>query len=85
MNDTLIIQNCDNPLEKISVPKLLRSCSMHKLHNNLLEKSSSVNPNTYDENGNIIISDTALRALLPLNVEKLTKNTKRHVDVKCVF
>ena len=51
MNDTLIIQNRDNPLEKIGLPKLLRSCSMRELHNNLLEQISSGFPDVYDENG----------------------------------
>ena len=61
MNDTLIIQNCDNPSEKISVPKLLRGCSIRKLYNDLISKSSSGFPDAYDKAGKKI-SDTALRA-----------------------
>ena len=43
---------------------------MCKLHNDLLEKSFSGFPYSYDENGNIIISDIDLRAFFPPNVKK---------------
>ena len=61
MNDTLLIQNRDNPLEKIRVPKLLRSCSMRELHNDLLAESSEGFPDAYGKDGRVIISDTSLR------------------------
>ena len=49
---------------------------MHKLHNDLLEKSLSGFPDVYDENGSIIISDTALRDFLSPNVKELTRKYK---------
>ena len=85
MDDTLLIQNRNNPLEKIRVPKLLITCSMRELHNDLVAKSSEGFPDAYDAKGNILISDTALRALMPPNIKNLPIDTKRHVDAKCVF
>ena len=76
MNDTLLIQNRDNPLEKIRVPKLLRSCSMRELHNDLLAESSEGFPDAYSTDGKVIISDTALRALMPPNIKKYTNKYK---------
>ena len=76
MNDTLLIQNRNNPLEKIRVPKLLRNCSMRELHNDLIAKSPEGFPDAYDADGNILISDTALRALMPPNIKKFTNRYK---------
>ena len=73
MNDTLLIQNRDNPLEKIRVPKLLRTCSMRELHNDLVAKTSEGFPDAYGKKGKVIISDTALRALMPPNIKKIYK------------
>ena len=86
MNDILIIQNYDNPSKKISVPKLLRSCLMRKLHNDLVSNFSSGFPDAYDKNGKAIISDTVLRALLTSNVKKLTNNYKEKCGCKgCIL
>ena len=68
MNDTLLFQNCNNLSEKICVPKLLLGCSMGKLHNDLISKSSTYVPDSYIYNRKPIMSDTTLRSLLQPNV-----------------
>ena len=82
MNDTLVTQNYDNSPEKISVPILLRGCSMRKLHNDFLSNSSLGFPDAYDKNGKSIISGTTLRVLLPPNVKKLTNKYKEKCEWK---
>ena len=86
MNDTLLIQNRDNPLEKKRVLKLLRSCSLRELHNDLLAESSEGFPDAYGKDGRVIISDTSLRALMPPNIKKYTNKYKETCGYKiCIL
>ena len=69
---------------KIRVPKLLREISIRELHNDLLSKTSSGLKEVYDENDKVIISDTALRSLIPPNIKRCQTNTKKCVAVRFV-
>ena len=82
MNDTLLIKNPDNQCDKKSIQKLPRGCSMHKLHNDLIPKTSSGFPEAYYKNRILIISTTQLRVLLSLNVKKLTTKYKEKHGIK---
>ena len=70
-NDVLLIKNPENPKQKIPVPKLLREISIRELHNDLISKTSSGLKEVYDDNDKVIISDTALRSLIPPNIKKM--------------
>ena len=49
---------------------------MRELHNDLLAKSSEGFPDAYAADGKLLISDTALRALMPPNIKKYTERYK---------
>ena len=65
-NDTLLVRDPNNPSRKIRVNKLLLQIPVRELHNNLLSEDPNIGlEGAINCNGNALISDTSLRALLP--------------------
>mmetsp|Transcript_5084 Transcript_5084/g.7971 ORF Transcript_5084/g.7971 Transcript_5084/m.7971 type:complete len:182 (+) Transcript_5084:2-547(+) len=73
-NETLLIADPDNPTHKKRVAKLLLEISIRELHNDLLHEERGL-VTVRNEKGDVLISDTALRYLVP---EQLRRMTKRH-------
>ena len=68
-NDTYIVKNEDGT--QGHVPKLLLECSVRELHNDLIKVPEQGGlEGAVNDSGEIIISDTALRAHLPKNLKK---------------
>jgi hypothetical protein len=62
--------------KKERVPKLLLQIPVRELHNNLLKPVEEGGlPEAHDDNGRALISDTALRSMMP---EQLRRATERH-------
>ena len=65
-NDTLLVRDPNNPSRKIRVNKLLLQIPVRELHNDLLSEDPNIGlKGAIDHHGNVLISDTGLRALLP--------------------
>ena len=77
-NDTFLVPDPERPGKKIRVYKLLLQISIRELHNDLISESSIYQlKEAIDETtGKPLISDTALRALMPNNVQKMTDRYK---------
>ena len=76
MNDTLIIK--DKEKKKIRVPKLLLSISVRELHNQMIRPVHDGGfAGSRDGNGDVIISDTALRYFLPSNLRPMADRYKQ--------
>jgi hypothetical protein len=75
--DTLLIRDPDNPRIKTRTSKLYLQISMRELHNDLLSDPPLGLPEARDADGEPVISDTALRALLPPQVRTMTKKHKQ--------
>ena len=76
-NDTLKIPDPEDPNQKIRAGKLLLQVSMRELHNDLLSEDETVGlKEARDENGKVLISDTALRCLRPPQVKPMTERHK---------
>jgi hypothetical protein len=73
-NDTIIIK--DNNNEKTRVGKLLLQISIRELHNDLLSDGPLGLPGAKDTAGEPIISDTALRSLLPPQLKRMSTKYK---------
>jgi hypothetical protein len=76
-DDTLLVPNPENPKTKVRVGKLLLQISYCELHNDLLSTGREGLPEAKDNNGKPLISDTALRALLPPQVRTMTERYKQ--------
>ena len=76
-NDTLLVRDPNNPSRKIRVNKLLLQIPVRELHNNLLSEDPNIGlKGAVDRNGNVLISDTGLRALLPPHLRMMTNQYK---------
>jgi hypothetical protein len=76
-NETLLIHNLVTG-QKERVSKLLLPISIRELHNDmLLPPDEGGFKEAWDETGNVRISDTALRALLPEQARKMTPRHKQ--------
>ena len=66
--DTLLIADADSKV-KCRVPKPLLECSMQQLHNDLIDSpdDGGLLGVRYAKTNYVIISDTMLRSLVPLN------------------
>jgi hypothetical protein len=73
-NDTIIIRDENN--EKTRVGKLLLQISIRELHNDLLSAGPLGLLGSRDASGAVIISDTALRSLLPPQLKKMSTKYK---------
>jgi hypothetical protein len=76
-SDTLLTRDPENPSVKIRTSKLYLQISMRELHNDLLSDPPLGLPEARDADGQPVISDTALRALLPPQVRSMTKRHKQ--------
>ena len=65
-------------------PKMLLQCSVRELHNDLVKDSNDGGCSAARKDGKIIVSDTALRYMMPPQVRKFSKKHKKCVDVKFV-
>ena len=86
-NDTLLVSDHNQPGKKIRVSKLLLQISIRELHNYLIPKSRiyQLKEAIYESKGEPLISDVALRVLMPKNVQKLQTGTNRCVAAKYVL
>lgn len=75
-NDELKIPDPENPNQKIKAGKLLLQVQMRELHNDFLSDGPLGLKETKDENGNALISDTALSCLRPPQVKPMTDRCK---------
>ncbi len=76
-SDTLLIRDPEDRSIKTRTSKLYLQISMRELHNDLLSDPPLGLPEALDANGEPLISDTALRALLPPQVRSMTKKHKQ--------
>ena len=76
-SDMLLSLNTENPAIKSLTSKLYLQISMQELHNNLLSDPLLGLLETQDANGQPVISNTALRVLLPPQVRSMTKRCKQ--------
>lgn len=76
VNDTVKITDPENLNQKIKAGKLLLQVSMRELHNDLLSDGPLGLEEAKDENGKVLISDTALRCLRPPQVKPMTGRYK---------
>ena len=76
-NDTLLVPDPEQPGNRVRVSKLLLQISIRELHNDLLSDGPLGLAEAKDNDGKPLISDTALRALLPPNVRKMTEKYKQ--------
>ena len=87
-NHTFLVPDHKQPGKKIRVSKLLLRVSICELHNYLISESSiyKLKEEIDDITGNILISDTALHALMPNNDLKITDSYKQMCGCKiCVI
>ena len=65
--DTLLVPDRNNPGgTKVRINKILLQISVRELHNDMLSEDPMVGlPGCKDDNGNILISERKLRAMLP--------------------
>ena len=76
VNDTLLVPDEDGVKQR--VPKHLLRISVWELHNDLMNRDERVGcPAAYDADGNLIISDTTLRNIMPKNVKRITERHKQ--------
>jgi hypothetical protein len=68
--DTLLVRNPDTGVKE-RVGKLLLEISVRELHNDLLDDKKGLKE-ARNEKGEVLISDTALRYLLPKQIRKMT-------------
>ena len=84
-----IVNNClkvkiDCPTEPQLVPKLLLQVSIRELHNSLVSDTDNGGlKEARDAENNIIISDSALRSLLPPPFQKMSSIYKVMCGCKC--
>ena len=78
-NDTLLVSDHNQPGKKIRVSKLLLQILIRELHKYLISKISIYQlKEAIDESkGKPLISNTAMRALIPRNVQKITDRYKQ--------
>ena len=77
-NDCLWIKDPEAPEGRRRVGKLLLEISVRELHNDLLDTPENGGlAEARDESGNILISDTALRYLLPPQLRRMTASHKQ--------
>jgi hypothetical protein len=76
-SDTLLICDPENRTIKTQTSKLYLQISMRELHNDLLSDPPLGLPEAREANAEPLISDTALRALLPPQVRSMTKKHKQ--------
>ena len=75
-SDTLLVKDKDG--NKVKMPKLLLECTPRELHNDMLKPLDKGGfAGAYDDKGNVLISDTALRSFLPKNLRKMTNHYKQ--------
>ena len=75
-SDTLLVKDKDG--NKVKMPKLLLECTPRELHNDMLKPVLKGGfRGAYDDKGNALISDTALRSFLPKNLRKMTNRYKQ--------
>jgi hypothetical protein len=80
-NDTLLVKNKETG-KKERVGKLLREISIRELHNDLIRKGTEGGglvaglASARDATGKVLISDTALRYLLPVQLKPMTERHK---------
>ena len=75
-SDTLLVKDKDG--NKVKMPKLLLECTPQELHNDMLKPVLKGGfGGAYDDKGNVLISDTALRSFLPKNLRKMTNQYKQ--------
>ena len=59
--------------ETLSTPKLLLQIPIRELHNDMIKSPDDGGlPEAFDANGNVIISDTTLRKLMPPQIKKMS-------------
>ena len=77
-NDTLLVPNHKQPGKEIRVSKFLFQISICELHNDLIYWSSiyQLKESIYESTRKPLISDIALYALMPKNVQKLIDRYK---------
>ena len=72
-NDNFFVPDPEGPGKKIRVSKLILYISIYEIHNYLVSESSiyPFKKIIYKTTGKLLISDTALHALIPKNVRKM--------------
>ena len=76
----------DDQTEPQLVPKLLLHVSVREIHNSLVSNPNDTGlKDARDEDGNIIISDSTLRSLLPPQFKKCLHVTRSCVVVNVLF
>ena len=87
-DDTLLVPDHKKPGKKFGVSKLLLQVSICEIHNDLIYESIIyLLKKAIDESsGKILVSDTALRSLMPNNARKMTDRYKQMCGFKiCVI
>ena len=71
-NDTVQVPDKTDPTKKIRTNRLLLQISIRELHNDMLEQL----PEVKDAEGNVLISDTKLRQIMPPEVKRMSDRYK---------
>ena len=72
MNDTVLVKDPDGPTKKIKKGKILLQTPVRKLHSDLIRDI----PKCASSQGKILVSDTKLRAILPLEMKQMSERYK---------
>ena len=71
-NDTVKVPDKNDPTKKVKTNRLLLQISIRELHNDMLEQL----PEVKDAEGNVLISDTKLRQIMPPEVKRMSNRYK---------
>ena len=71
-NDTVQVPDKMDPTKKIRTNRLLLQISIRELHNEMIEQL----PEATDAEGNVLISDTKLRQIMPPEVKRMSNRYK---------
>jgi hypothetical protein len=76
-SDTLLVSDPENPGNKKRMNKILLQIPVRELHNDLLSTDPLIGlPGVRDCSGNILISDTKLRSMLPKHLRMMSDRYK---------
>jgi hypothetical protein len=85
--DTLLVSDPENPGSKKRMNKILLQIPVRELHNNLVSTDPLKGlPGVRDCSGNILISDTKLRSMLPKHLGMMSDRYRRvPSETQCVI
>ena len=64
-------------MKPLLVGKLLRQVSIRELHNDLVSRGNKGLPELWNNNNNLLVSDTSFRSLIPPHIKYMTTKYKQ--------